>query len=146
MIMWLPEGLLALQKTSEINGLSKDPGLLDKNVKKLKILLKNMELIVQQLAQCDHEVTLHHKSSIQIACYPGNGARYTRHIDSFASQKKTADEMPEEKQPQRIYTLLYYLTDNWKAEYGGCLRAYTHSKLSSKFQHSKQAFWDVEPK
>lgn len=46
-----------------------------------------------------------------IAIYPGNGARYIRHIDN-----------PNKN--GRILTCLLYLNPNWEASYGGELRLY----------------------
>ncbi|CAI7768170.1 unnamed protein product, partial [Closterium sp. NIES-54] len=53
------------------------------------------------------------KFSCQLACYPGNGARYARHTDRSPSS------------PHRRVTALYYLNPAWDpASMGGNLRLY----------------------
>lgn len=48
----------------------------------------------------------------QIACYPGKGARYVRHLDSSKNG------------PDRRITCLFYLNKDWKTENGGSLRIF----------------------
>ena len=47
-----------------------------------------------------------------MACYPGEGARYVRHLDAF------------EGGTNRRLTCLYYMNKNWQPEHGGQLRLY----------------------
>ena len=49
---------------------------------------------------------------LQLAWYPGNGARYARHFDAFPGQSN------------RRVTALYYLNPNWVPAHGGLLRIY----------------------
>jgi len=51
----------------------------------------------------------------QLACYPGGGARYVRHLDAHSDT---------ELKGQRRLTLLYYINPNWSCADGGCLRLY----------------------
>eukprot|EP00462_Mataza_sp_D1_P014498 CAMPEP_0175164966 /NCGR_PEP_ID=MMETSP0087-20121206/26758_1 /TAXON_ID=136419 /ORGANISM="Unknown Unknown, Strain D1" /LENGTH=247 /DNA_ID=CAMNT_0016454159 /DNA_START=30 /DNA_END=773 /DNA_ORIENTATION=+ len=53
------------------------------------------------------------KSEIQLACYPGGGARYVRHRDTFPGG------------PQRKLTLLYYFNPTWTEGDGGELQLFT---------------------
>eukprot|EP01001_Neometanema_parovale_P007573 NODE_3873_length_1151_cov_48.459144_g3686_i0.p1 GENE.NODE_3873_length_1151_cov_48.459144_g3686_i0~~NODE_3873_length_1151_cov_48.459144_g3686_i0.p1 ORF type:complete len:340 (+),score=49.49 NODE_3873_length_1151_cov_48.459144_g3686_i0:99-1118(+) len=48
------------------------------------------------------------RGDVMVACYPGNGTRYTRHVDN-----------PDEN--GRIITTILYLNPNWKTEDGGVL-------------------------
>lgn len=47
---------------------------------------------------------------IQATCYPGDGARYIRHLDSPNGSRKL--------------TCLFYLNKDWGPQWGGVLRAY----------------------
>jgi len=49
---------------------------------------------------------------LQLAWYPGNGARYARHFDAFPGQSN------------RRVTALYYLNPDWVPAQGGLLRIY----------------------
>lgn len=49
---------------------------------------------------------------LQLAFYPGNGARYARHFDAFPGQSN------------RRVTALYYLNPDWVPAHGGVLRIY----------------------
>ena len=50
---------------------------------------------------------------LQLAHYPGGGARYVRHRDSFPGQSN------------RRVTAIYYANPGWQPEHGGVLRLYT---------------------
>ncbi len=50
---------------------------------------------------------------LQLACYPGDGARYAAHHDTFAGN------------PSRRVTAIVYLNPGWRPEHGGQLRAHT---------------------
>jgi SM-20-related protein len=49
---------------------------------------------------------------LQLACYPGGGARYARHADAFPGQSN------------RRLTAIYYLNPDWEPAHGGLLRLY----------------------
>ncbi len=49
---------------------------------------------------------------VQVACYPGDGARYVRHRDAFRAD------------PQRRLTAIVYLNAGWVLEHGGALRVW----------------------
>ena len=52
------------------------------------------------------------RSQPMLACYPGDGARYIRHLDNPGGTSSNG----------RLLTLLYYLNEGWTAEHGGVLR------------------------
>lgn len=66
------------------------------------------------------------QTQTQIACYPGEGAKYVRHLDAFG-------------QNSRRITVLYYMNVNWQPEDGGCLRCYPND------ENGKEIAVDVEP-
>jgi SM-20-related protein len=49
---------------------------------------------------------------LQLAHYPGGGARYVRHRDAFPGQ------------PNRRVTAIYYANPDWRPEHGGQLRLF----------------------
>lgn len=49
---------------------------------------------------------------LQLAHYPGDGARYVRHRDAFPGQSN------------RRVTAIYYANPDWRPEHGGLLRLY----------------------
>ena len=51
---------------------------------------------------------------IQVARYPGGGARYERHRDAFRTQPGSS--------PNRRVTAIYYANPGWRPEDGGLLR------------------------
>jgi len=55
------------------------------------------------------------KTQTQLACYPGEGTHYVRHLDSFVGGST------------RRLTALYYLNPNWKKGDGGELRMYLNN-------------------
>lgn len=50
---------------------------------------------------------------LQLACYPGDGARYAPHTDTFVGD------------PARRVTAILYLNPDWRPPHGGQLRAHT---------------------
>lgn len=49
---------------------------------------------------------------VQLACYPGGGSRYARHLDAFPGSVN------------RKVTSICYLNPEWRPEHGGMLRLY----------------------
>ena len=49
---------------------------------------------------------------VQLACYPGGGARYARHRDAFPGKSN------------RRLTAIWYANADWKPEHGGVLRLF----------------------
>uniref|UniRef100_A0A9L0KD46 hypoxia-inducible factor-proline dioxygenase n=1 Tax=Equus asinus TaxID=9793 RepID=A0A9L0KD46_EQUAS len=85
------------------------------------ILLRKSEfnqLIGSELIHCENE------KNAMVACYPGNGTGYVRHVDNPNGDG-------------RCITCIYYLNKNWDAKlHGGVLRI---------FPEGKSFIADVEP-
>jgi hypoxia-inducible factor (prolyl hydroxylase) len=61
--------------------------------------------------------TISGRSRAMIACYPGNGTRYVKHVDNPVRDG-------------RCITSIYYCNEDWKlAEHGGTLRLYPETSL-----------------
>ena len=102
----------------------------------LGAFLKRMRRLGAELADRDPSLGLGDRISVQLACYPGQGERYVRHLD----RRKTGPSTPlsgglstvvgggglsgGEGTEYRQMTALYYLNDGWEAAHGGCLRAF----------------------
>jgi SM-20-related protein len=63
---------------------------------------------------------------VQLACYPGGGARYVRHLDAFKGGAN------------RRLTIIYYLNVGWKSTDGGALRIFSQ-------EGAEETYDDVEP-
>ena len=105
----------------------------------LGAFLARMRRLGAELADRDPSLGLGDRISVQLACYPGQGERYVRHLD----RRKTGPSTPlsggvitvggaggaggaggGEGAECRQMTALYYLNDGWEAAHGGCLRAF----------------------
>jgi len=67
---------------------------------------------------------------IQLACYPGNGARYVKHKDAIPNNNNN------DSSPKRRLTVILYLNPDWEKACGGQLRLYLKNNQ----------ILDVEPK
>lgn len=77
----------------------------------LGALIPGFETLRRSLSARAHLGELDDYIEMQVARYPGKGARYAPHLDSF----------PDGKINRRV-TAIVYLNSDWKAEDGGALR------------------------
>ncbi|KAF4084129.1 hypothetical protein AMELA_G00125140 [Ameiurus melas] len=79
-------------------------------------LLKQTDKLISLCAGRLGKNTVRERSKAMVACYPGNGAGYVKHVDN-----PNADG--------RCVTCIYYLNKNWNAkEHGGVLRIFPEGK------------------
>ncbi|KAL6050180.1 putative egl-nine egln protein [Balamuthia mandrillaris] len=99
----------------------------------LSALLERMRALQQELNEaCDFASA---RTQVQLACYPGGGSRYVRHLDAFKGGAT------------RRITVLYYMNVSWKEEDGGHLRIYYHDaeKEEEKEDEAEEREEDVAP-
>ena len=94
----------------------------------LPTLTEELDVLVQQLAHLggDACAELHgvdHRSSPMLAIYPGEGARYMRHVDNPDGNG-------------RLLTALYYLNAAWAPGDGGELRVWTCNREDATEERS----------
>ncbi|XP_068457118.1 prolyl hydroxylase EGLN3 [Clinocottus analis] len=86
-------------------------------------LLARIDKLVSVCASRLGSKKIRERSKAMVACYPGNGAGYVKHVDN-------------PNRDGRCITCIYYLNKNWSAAHGGVLRI---------FPHLKRYVVDVEP-
>ena len=75
-------------------------------------LLRRADRLMKYLASAVPELrSVTSRSQPMLACYPGNGSRYVKHVDKAAGNT-------------RLLTCLFYLNDSWSDGDGGELRLY----------------------
>ncbi|KAJ7987340.1 hypothetical protein DPEC_G00325470 [Dallia pectoralis] len=92
---------------------------------KIRFLMSQMDDLVRHCNGQLGNYTINGRTKAMVACYPGDGAGYVRHVDNPNSDG-------------RCVTCIYYLNQDWNAkEHGGILRI---------FPEGKAQFADIEPK
>nr|USH09412.1 ayu prolyl hydroxylase domain 2a [Plecoglossus altivelis]USH43083.1 PHD2a [Plecoglossus altivelis] len=92
---------------------------------KIRFLMSRMDDLVRHCNGKLGNYTINGRTKAMVACYPGRGTGYVRHVDNPNGDG-------------RCVTCIYYLNKDWDAkEHGGLLRI---------FPEGKAQFADIEPK
>ncbi|XP_047459281.1 egl nine homolog 1 isoform X1 [Mugil cephalus] len=92
---------------------------------KILFLMSRMDDLIRHCNGKLGNYTINGRTKAMVACYPGNGTGYVRHVDNPNGDG-------------RCVTCIYYLNKDWNAkEHGGLLRI---------FPEGKAQFADIEPK
>ncbi|XP_029688879.1 prolyl hydroxylase EGLN3 [Takifugu rubripes] len=81
----------------------------------VSLLLNLMDKLVSLCARRLGGRTIGERSQAMVACYPGNGAGYIKHVDN-------------PNRDGRCVTCIYYLNKSWTEEHGGVLRIFPEGK------------------
>ncbi|ETO81461.1 hypothetical protein F442_04130 [Phytophthora nicotianae P10297] len=104
-------------------------------------LRRQVESLVYGLRKASPEMDLRNIVSTQFAIFPGDGARFVKHVDTYSNVHKDERGGISKDGLVRLITCVYYLNDQWEIEHGGYLRV--HVKDS---KHLPACHWDVPPK
>uniref|UniRef100_A0A674N422 hypoxia-inducible factor-proline dioxygenase n=1 Tax=Takifugu rubripes TaxID=31033 RepID=A0A674N422_TAKRU len=92
---------------------------------KIRFLMGRMDDLIRHCNGKLGNYAINGRTKAMVACYPGNGTGYVRHVDNPNGDG-------------RCVTCIYYLNKDWNAkEHGGLLRI---------FPEGKAQFADIEPK
>ncbi|XP_039890328.1 egl nine homolog 1 isoform X1 [Simochromis diagramma] len=92
---------------------------------KIQYLMNRMDDLIRHCNGKLGNYAINGRTKAMVACYPGNGTGYVRHVDNPNGDG-------------RCVTCIYYLNRDWNAkEHGGLLRI---------FPEGKAQFADIEPK
>ncbi|XP_053188653.1 egl nine homolog 1 [Scomber japonicus] len=92
---------------------------------KIRFLMSRMDDLIRHCNGKLGNYTINGRTKAMVACYPGRGTGYVRHVDNPNGDG-------------RCVTCIYYLNKDWNAkEHGGLLRI---------FPEGKAQFADIEPK
>ncbi|KAK1944908.1 [Skp1-protein]-hydroxyproline N-acetylglucosaminyltransferase [Phytophthora citrophthora] len=103
-------------------------------------LRRQVESLVYGLKKVSPELDLRNVVSTQFAVFPGDGARFIKHFDTYSNTQRDERGMIKDGLV-RLVTCVYYLNDQWEPEHGGHLRV--HLKDSNILPACQ---WDVPPK
>ncbi|KAF1773099.1 Glycosyltransferase, GlcNAc [Phytophthora cactorum] len=100
-----------------------------------------VETLVYGLKKVSPELDLRNVVSTQFAIFPGDGARFVKHVDTYSNAHSDERGGMSKDGLVRLVTCVYYLNDQWEPEHGGHLRV--HLKASKLLP---SCHWDVSPK
>ncbi|KAG3162145.1 hypothetical protein PI126_g6089 [Phytophthora idaei] len=104
-------------------------------------LRRQVETLVYGLKKVSPELDLRNVVSTQFAIFPGDGARFVKHVDTYSNAHSDERGGMSKDGLVRLVTCVYYLNDQWEPEHGGHLRV--HLKASKLLP---SCHWDVPPK
>ncbi|KAG6576494.1 c transferase [Phytophthora cinnamomi] len=104
-------------------------------------LRRQVEALVHGLKKVSPELDLRNVVSTQFAIFPGDGARFVKHLDTYSNAQRDERGVMSKDGLVRLVTCVYYLNDQWEPDHGGELRV--HLKDS---KHLTASHWDVPPK
>ncbi|EEY57977.1 uncharacterized protein PITG_00576 [Phytophthora infestans T30-4] len=103
-------------------------------------LRRQVESLVYGLKKVSPKLDLRNVVSTQFAVFPGDGARFVKHVDTYLNAHRNEQEGVSKDGLVRLITCVYYLNDRWEPEHGGHLRVHLKdSKLLPAYH------WDVPP-
>ncbi|KAH7474429.1 [Skp1-protein]-hydroxyproline N-acetylglucosaminyltransferase [Phytophthora ramorum] len=103
-------------------------------------LRRQVEALVYGLKQVSPELDLRNVVSTQFAIFPGDGARFVKHFDTYSNAQRDERGGMFKDGLVRLVTCVYYLNDQWETEDGGQLRV--HLKGAQLLPESN---WDIPP-
>ncbi|GLD93938.1 hypothetical protein PINS_up002543 [Pythium insidiosum] len=112
----------------------------------ISLLLRRIESLVYGVKNAVPELQLRNVTSTQLAIFPGDGSRFVRHTDTYASAhaQHRSSVGGESTELVRRLTCVYYLNDDWVPEHQGHLRVYT--KQQTVAPRTMPPHWDVAPR
>jgi len=85
----------------------------------VRLLVSMIDSVIVYFKDRIPPYTISGRSRAMIACYPGNGTRYVKHVDNPVKDG-------------RCVTSIYYCNENWiLTEHGGALRLYPETSAAS---------------
>lgn len=102
------------------------------------LLMRKMESLVFGIKNAIPELDLRNITSTQLAIFPGDGARFVKHTDTYSTihEQARSDSGTGQDKLVRLITCVYYLNPEWTTDHGGCLRVTTKGTTSH---------WDIPP-
>lgn len=83
----------------------------EENCETISYHMNVVNLLIRKCNELIDEYEIEHRTKAMVACYPGQGSGYKRHVDNPS-------------QDGRCITTLYYLNPEWTEEKGGILKLY----------------------
>ncbi|KAF1795822.1 hypothetical protein GQ600_10682 [Phytophthora cactorum] len=96
-------------------------------------LRRQVETLVYGLKKVSPELDLRNVVSTQFAIFPGDGARFVKHVDTYSNAHSDERGGMSKDGLVRLVTCVYYLNDQWEPEHDDDddTRAYLESKYST---------------